>query len=85
MSSSPLQQISTDLQPTGSDAPTPAITEAAEDSKPVTDEKPNTPDPEEQQGTDEPQTEAQENDTQPEVIKVDHKSVCVWWWCPLDL
>lgn len=68
MSTSPLQQIS-EKESTGSDAPTAGTTVAAEDNKPVTEEKPNAADPENQQGTDEHQTEAQENDSKPEVIK----------------
>ncbi|KAG8008762.1 DPY30 domain-containing protein 1, partial [Nibea albiflora] len=51
----------------GSDEPTPATTEATEDNKPVIEEKPNTPVPENQQGTD----EAQGNDTEPEVKVTD--------------
>ncbi|XP_032357653.1 DPY30 domain containing 2 isoform X2 [Etheostoma spectabile] len=49
------------------DAPTLATTEAAEDNKPLTEEKPNTTDPGNQQATDENQSEAQQNDTEPEV------------------
>lgn len=58
MSTSPLPQISTDPQPPGSDAASPARTEAAEVQK-----------PEELQGTDQPRPEAQGNDTEPEVTK----------------
>lgn len=73
MSTSPHQQIS-EKELTGSDAPTPATTGSAEDNKPVTVEKPNTPDPEDLQGPDERQTEALKNDTEPEVIK---SQICV--------
>ncbi|XP_078134792.1 DPY30 domain containing 2 isoform X2 [Sander vitreus] len=44
-----------------------ATTEAAEDNKPLTEEKPNTTDPGSQQGTDENHSDTQENDTEPEV------------------
>ncbi|XP_051273431.1 DPY30 domain containing 2 isoform X2 [Dicentrarchus labrax] len=57
---------------TGSDAPTPATTGSAEDNKPVTVEKPNTPDPEDLQGPDERQTEALKNDTEPEGTGTDN-------------
>lgn len=77
MSTLPLQQIS-EQEPTGSDVSTPTTTEAAEDNKPVTEEKPNTSDSENQQDTGEPQTEVQGGDTEPEVIK---KDVCLWWQC----
>ncbi|XP_039991423.1 muscle M-line assembly protein unc-89-like isoform X3 [Xiphias gladius] len=60
------QQIP-EKEPTGSGAPTPATTGAAVDNRPVTEEKPNAPHPENQQDTDEHQTEAQENDTELEV------------------
>lgn len=76
ISTSPHQQIP-EKEPTGSEAPTQATTEATEDNKPVIEEKPNTPVPENQQGTDERPAEAQGNDTEPEVIK----SVCLWWCC----
>ncbi|XP_023263515.1 protein starmaker-like isoform X2 [Seriola lalandi dorsalis] len=56
---------------TGSDAPAPATEGGAEDNKPVTEEKLNTP-PENQQGTDELQAEAQENDTEQEVKVTDN-------------
>lgn len=46
------------------------------DNKPVTEEKPNTPDQENQQGTNKPQTEAQGNDTEPEVTK-SRPQICV--------
>ncbi|XP_038592387.1 DPY30 domain containing 2 isoform X2 [Micropterus salmoides] len=59
---------------TGSDAPMPATTGAAEDNKPMTEEKPNTPDPENQQRTDEHQAEAQEKDTEQEVKVTDNPS-----------
>lgn len=62
------QQIP-EKEQTGSGAPTPATTGAAVDNRPVTEEKPNAPHPENQQDTDEHQTEAQENDTELEVIK----------------
>ncbi|KAE8283959.1 DPY30 domain-containing protein 1 [Larimichthys crocea] len=58
-------------EPTGSEAPTQATTEATEDNKPVIEEKPNTPVPENQQGTDERPAEAQGNDTEPEVKVTD--------------
>uniref|UniRef100_A0A4W6BXT5 DPY30 domain containing 2 n=1 Tax=Lates calcarifer TaxID=8187 RepID=A0A4W6BXT5_LATCA len=56
-------------EPAGSDAPTPATTEAAEDNKTVTEEKPNTPCPENQEVRDQNQPGAKENDTEQEVIK----------------
>ncbi|XP_044034566.1 DPY30 domain containing 2 isoform X1 [Siniperca chuatsi] len=59
-------------EPAGSDAPTTATTGPADDNKPVTEEKPSDPDPENQQGTDEHQTEAQENDIEPEVTVTDN-------------
>lgn len=68
-------------EPTGSDAPMPATTGAAEDNKPVTEEKPNTPDSENQQRTDEHQAEAQEKDTEQEVIISRSQIVCFRWWC----
>ncbi|XP_035524062.1 DPY30 domain containing 2 isoform X2 [Morone saxatilis] len=57
---------------TGSDAPTPATAGSAEDNKPVTEEKPNTPDPENLQGTDQHQTEALKNDTEAEGTGTDN-------------
>lgn len=42
----------------------------------MTEEKPNTPDQENQQGTNKPQTEAQGNDTEPEVTK-SRPQICV--------
>ncbi|KAM7381329.1 hypothetical protein PAMA_012267 [Pampus argenteus] len=57
-------------EPTGSDAPTAATTEAAEDNKDVKEEKPNTPGPEEQQDKDEHQ--AQDNETEQEVTITDN-------------
>ncbi|KAF3704174.1 DPY30 domain-containing protein 1 [Channa argus] len=52
-------------QPTASNAPPSATTGAAEDNRPVTEEKPKTSDSEIQQDTDERVTEA---DTEPEVV-----------------
>ena len=63
----PLQQIP-EKEPTGSDATSSATTGAAEDNEPVTEEKPKTPDPENQQETVEHETEAAGNDTEQEVI-----------------
>ncbi|XP_068610363.1 DPY30 domain containing 2 isoform X2 [Brachionichthys hirsutus] len=54
---------------TGSDEPTPATTRTDEDNEPVMAEKPNAPDPENQQGVKEAQTEALENE--PEVNLTD--------------
>ncbi|XP_029384222.1 protein starmaker-like [Echeneis naucrates] len=64
----PHHQIS-EKEPTGSEAPSPAIPRAAEDNKPVIEEKPHTP--ENQQDTDEHQAEAQDDDTHKEVKVTD--------------
>ncbi|XP_073345286.1 DPY30 domain containing 2 [Pagrus major] len=58
-------------EPTGSDGPSSDTTRAVEDNKPVTEGKPKTPDPENQQETVEHQTEAAGNDTEPEVKVTD--------------
>lgn len=53
--------------------------EAAEDNQPLIEENPKSPDPENQQGTDEPQTEARRTDTEAEVIKIrPQMCVCVF-------
>nr|XP_046232229.1 DPY30 domain containing 2 isoform X2 [Scatophagus argus] len=54
-----LEESKRNSEATGSDAPTPATAGAAEDNKPVTEEKPNNPGPENQQGTEEHQTDAE--------------------------
>ena len=64
---SPHQQIP-EKEPTGADATSSATTGAAEDNKPVTDERPKTSDPENQQETVEQETEAAGSDTEQEVM-----------------
>lgn len=75
MSASQYQQISEE-ELAVSDEPTAATTGAAEDNQPVAEEKPNTLDPENQPSSDEHQTEAPGNDTEPEVMK-STSQVCV--------
>lgn len=65
---SPPEQIS-EKEPAGSEVPTAAATDITETAEPVAEEKSSTVGPENQQDTNERQTEAQENDTEQEVMK----------------
>lgn len=72
----PTSQQASEKQLASSDAPVVTRGEAAEDNEPLIEDNPKSPDPENQQGTDEPQIEARRTDTEAEVTKI-RPQMCV--------